>query len=147
MPKFVKNIHKKMSTIIQIDTISQLHKMLNLEEPKHPLITIIDVSDLEVKQEMVGIKVVTNLYSIALKDVHCGLEYGRTNYDFENGTLLFTAPYQALTATKTLDKNEEQGWLLFFHPDLLHKFSLAQKISHASESLKLNKDGNREISF
>lgn len=78
----LKIYHPRMSTIIQINSISQLHDMLNLKVPKHPLITIINVCDLEVKQEIVGVKVVTNLYSIALKDVHCGLEYGRTNYDF-----------------------------------------------------------------
>jgi AraC-like DNA-binding protein len=143
-----------MSTIIQINSISELHKALNIEEPKHSLITIINVCDLEVKQEMIGVKVVTNLYSIAIKDVHCGLEYGRTNYDFENGTLLFTAPYQALIATKTLDKNEEQGWLLFFHPDLLRKFSLAKKINEynffgyfTNEALHLTKDERNTLNI
>ncbi len=136
-----------MDTIIHVNSILQLHEMLNFKEPKHPLITIINVSDLEVKQEMVGVKVVTNLYCIALKDEHCGMEYGRTSYDFEKGTLLFTAPLQALTATKTLNKNEEEGWLLFFHPDLLHKSSLAQKINQytffeyeANEALHLSKE-------
>lgn len=143
-----------MSTIIQINSISELHKALNLEEPKHSLITIINVCDLEVKKEMIGVKVVTNLYSIAIKDVHCGLEYGRTKYDFENGTLLFTAPYQALIATKTLDKNEEQGWLLFFHPDLLRKFSLAKKINQynffgyfTNEALHLTKDERNTLNI
>jgi len=136
-----------MSTLIQVNSILQLHEMLNFKEPKHPLITIINVSDLEVKQEMVGVKVVTKLYCISLKDEHCGMEYGRTSYDFEKGTLLFTAPLQALTATKTLNKNEEEGWLLFFHPDLLHKYSLAQKINQytffeyeANEALHLSKE-------
>lgn len=136
-----------MDTIIHVNSILQLHEMLNFEKPEHPLITIINVCDLEVKQEMVGVKVVTNLYCIALKDEHCGMEYGRTSYDFEKGTLLFTAPLQALTATKTLNKNEEEGWLLFFHPDLLLKSSLAQKINQytffeyeANEALHLSNE-------
>lgn len=136
-----------MDTIIQLNSILQLHKMLNFEDPKHPLITIINVSDLEVKQEMVGVKVVTDLYCIALKDEHCGMEYGRRSYDFKKGTLLFTAPYQVLMATKTLDKDEEDGWLLFFHPDLLHKSSLAREIKQysffgyeANESLHLSEE-------
>ncbi len=136
-----------MDTIIHVNSILQLHEMLNFEKPEHPLITIINVCDLEVKQEMVGVKVVTNLYCIALKDEHCGMEYGRTSYDFEKGTLLFTAPLQALTATKTLNKNEEEGWLLFFHPDLLLKSSLALKINQytffeyeANEALHLSNE-------
>jgi len=136
-----------MSTILQINSISELHKALNLEEPKHSLITIINVCDVEIKQEIIDVKVVTNLYCIAVKDVPCGLKYGRTNYDYENGSLIFTAPYQALIATETQEKNEKQGWLLFFHPDLLMKFSLAEKINQynffgysTNEALHLTKD-------
>lgn len=118
-----------MAEIIQIKSIVQLHNMLHLPEPKHPLISAINVTDLAIGEEMLEVKVVANLYCVALKDEHCGLEYGRQQYDFENGSLLFTAPNQVLSATKTLSENEEEGWLLFFHPDLIRKTHLAQQIS------------------
>ncbi|WP_457610380.1 helix-turn-helix domain-containing protein [Lutibacter sp.] len=117
-----------MEQIIKVNSIEQIHEILNLGKPKHPLITVINVSDLEIPQEIVGVKVVTNMYCIALKDEHCGMEYGWNSYDFENGTLLFTAPYQAFSATKPLAKNEEEGWMFFFHPDFLKKSFLAKKI-------------------
>lgn len=135
-----------MEQIIKVNSIEQTHEILNLGKPKHPLITVINVSDLEIPQEMVGVKVITNMYCIALKDEHCGMEYGWNSYDFENGTLLFTAPYQAFSATKTLSKNEEEGWMLFFHPDFLKKSFLAKKIVQynffeyqANEALHLSK--------
>ncbi|MDM8159579.1 helix-turn-helix transcriptional regulator [Labilibaculum sp. K2S] len=134
-----------METIIKVNSISQLHEMLNMDTPKHPLITIIDVADVEVTQEMVDIKVVTDLYCIALKDVHCGMEYGRNSCDFENGALIFTAPLQAFTATKPVEKNENKGWMLFFHPSFLKKSHLSQKMTqyyffeyHANEALHLS---------
>lgn len=130
---------------IQIESIVQLHNALNLPEPKHPLISAINVKDLVITEEMLGIKVIANLYCVALKDEHCGLEYGRQNYDFEKGTLLFTAPNQALTATKVTKKNEGEGWLLYFHPDLIKKTHLAQQLSafsffeyNANEALHLS---------
>lgn len=135
-----------MESIVKVKSIEQMHEILNLGKPEHPLITVINVSDLEIPQEMVGIKVVTNMYCIALKDEHCGLRYGRNSYDFENGTLIFTAPHQAFSATKSQVKNEEEGWLLFFHPDFLKKSFLAKKISQykffeyqANEALHLSK--------
>ncbi len=135
-----------MEPILKVNSIEQVHEILNLGKPEHPLITVINVFDLEIPQEMVGVKVVTNMYCIALKDEHCGLRYGRNSYDFENGTLLFTAPHQAFSATKSLTKNEEEGWMLFFHPDFLKKSFLAKKISQynffeyqANEALHLSK--------
>ncbi|PCH50826.1 MAG: AraC family transcriptional regulator [Flavobacteriaceae bacterium] len=135
-----------MEQIIKINSIEQLHEILNLDKPEHPLITVINISDIEIPQEMVGVKVVTNMYYIALKDAHCGLEYGMSSYDFDNGMLLFTAPHQAFSATKPLTKNEEEGWMLFFHPDFLKKSFLAKKIVQynffgyqANEALHLSK--------
>lgn len=135
-----------MDTIIKLNSIEQIHEMLNLDKPEHPLITAINISDLEIPQEMVGVKIVTNMYCITLKDEHCGLEYGMSSYDFDNGTLLFIAPHQVFFATKPLTKNEEEGWMLFFHPDFLKKSFLAKKIGQynffeyqANEALHLSK--------
>ncbi|WP_456424326.1 helix-turn-helix domain-containing protein [Lutibacter sp.] len=135
-----------METIIKVNSIEQLHEILNLDKPEHSLITVINISDIEISQEIVGVKVVTNMYYIALKDEHCGLEYGMSSYDFDNGTLLFIAPHQAFSATKSLTKNEEEGWMLFFHPDFLKKSFLAKEIGQynffeyqANEALHLSK--------
>ncbi|AMC11461.1 hypothetical protein Lupro_09370 [Lutibacter profundi] len=143
-----------MDTIIKVNSIEQIHEMLNLDKPEHHLITVINVSDLEIPQEMVGVKIVTHMYCIALKDEHCGLEYGRSSYDFSNGVLLFTAPHQAFSATKPLTKNEGEGWLLFIHPDFFKKSFLEKKISQynffeyqANEALHLSKSEINSLNF
>jgi len=134
-----------MEEIIRVNSIEEIHEKFNLGKPEHPQITVINISDIEIPQEMVGVKVVTNLYCIALKETDGNIVYGRNSYDFENGTLLFTAPHQAFSATKPLTKNEEEGWMLFFHPDYLNKSLLAKEISkynffeyQANEALHLS---------
>jgi hypothetical protein len=52
------------------------------------------------------------------------MKYGRGQYDFNQGSLMFTAPQQVI-ASSTDIKNIE-GWGLFFHPDLLHNTELGR---------------------
>jgi len=117
-----------MSDIIRIKSITQLHDLLGFEKPTHPLITIIDISRWEIGEEWVGVKAMTDLYCIALKDAGCGLEYGRNTYDFGEGVLMFTAPNQVLLTTKPQSLGERTGWMLFFHPDLIRNTPLGHHI-------------------
>ncbi len=114
--------------IIQLKSISQLHELSGFEKPKHPLVSIIDVSQWEIPEAYVGLKTVSSLYSIGLKDGSCGLQYGRNTYDFDEGVLFFAAPNQVQSITKTQKKNEVHGWMLFFHPDLIRNTALGQII-------------------
>lgn len=50
--------------IFRITSISQLHTMLQLESPKHPLISLIDTADLQVPEQNVGTKVIYDFYTI-----------------------------------------------------------------------------------
>ncbi len=109
-----------------------MHQVWNYEKPKHPLISVIDVSKIAISKEMLKIKVILDLYHIAVKDKNCGVEYGRNHYDFEEGVLMFTSPGQAITATKTIKLNENKGWMLFFHPDLIRDSHLGQHIKEYS---------------
>jgi AraC-like DNA-binding protein len=114
--------------IIQLKSISQLHELCSFEKPKHPLVSIIDVSQWEIPEAYVGLKTVSSLYSIGLKDGSCGLQYGRNTYDFDEGVLFFAAPNQVQSITKAQKKNEVNGWMLFFHPDLIRNTALGQII-------------------
>jgi AraC-like DNA-binding protein len=114
--------------IQNIRSISQLHELFGFGKPTHPLISIIDVSKWEIPKEFVGIKYTSDLYSIALKDKSCGLQYGRNSYDFNEGVLIFTAPDQVQSVMKAQALNEIQGWMLFFHPDLIRNTSLGKTI-------------------
>lgn len=119
-------------SITHIKSIAQLHESMGRSKPSHPLISIIDVSTIEIGEEWVGLKMTSDFYTIALKDKSCGLHYGRNHYDFDEGVLIFTAPNQVMSVEHTQELNEIQGWMLFFHPDLIRHTPLGEAIDDYS---------------
>jgi AraC-like DNA-binding protein len=117
---------------IHSNSISELHQIKRLEQPLHPLISIIDVSKIAYGEEVLGVKISSSLYCIALKDKISGFSYGRNHYDFNEGVLMFTAPNQALTINETQQIGEVNGWMLYFHPDLIRNTSLGKRIDEYS---------------
>jgi len=118
--------------IKNIKSISQLHEIFGFGKPTHPLITIIDVSKWEIPEQFIGVKYTADLYCMGLKDKSCGLQYGRNTYDFNEGVLIFTAPGQVQSVSKAQALNEIQGWMLFFHPDLIRNSPLGKHIDDYS---------------
>jgi AraC-like DNA-binding protein len=81
------------------------------------------------------VKVINNLYQVTLKQLGCGnLMYGKNSYDYEQGTLVFTSPGQVtiFEGEMPTENDTDEGWILAFHPDLIRKSSLADKISQYS---------------
>lgn len=118
-----------------INSISQAHQSMGLPAPKHPLVTVVQTKDFNTKQDFTGIKTINNLYQITLKQLGCGnLFYGKNSYDYEEGTLVFTSPGQVTMFEGEMPAEDESnaGWILAFHPDLIRKSSLADKISQYS---------------
>ncbi len=116
-----KNIHRSK-------TIAELHQGMGLEKPNHPLITIVNTEHLSYGEEIVGMRFCSDMYCIAHKDNGCGIDYGRNRYEFDEGSLLFTAPEQVFTVTKAQELNQSKGWMLYFHPDLIHNTPLGNAI-------------------
>ncbi len=116
--------------IVRISSISQLHQMTGLSKPTHPLISVVDVSQWDVNPQWMGVKFAIDLYSIALKDTSCAMDYGRNSYDFNEGVLIFTGPNQVITAQKQQEPKEVSGWVLFFHPDLIRNTPLGKSIDN-----------------
>jgi AraC-like DNA-binding protein len=114
--------------IIQIKSISELLEGSGFGKPTHPLIAVVDTANIAFGKEMLGLKITSNLYSIALKDASCGLDYGRNSYDFNEGVLFFSAPNQVFTVTKVQEINQVKGWMLYFHPDLIRNSKLGDQI-------------------
>ena len=114
------------SNILQFDSIAHIHEVMSLPAPAHPLISMINSGDLEMKPEMDGMRMTANLYCIAQKTKSPGLGYGRKHYDFEEGMLMFIAPHQVLRGHSNIRENE--GWMLFFHPDLIRTTPLGSSI-------------------
>ena len=121
-----------MSNILKITSITHLHEVLGYEKPRHPLVSIIDVSKLKMDASLIGIKMSSDMYSISLKDHDCGMLYGRSHYDFEEGVLAFYEPGQVVTQTQEVNPGEQSGWMLFFHPDLIRKSGLGSRIKEYS---------------
>lgn len=118
-----------MKEIFNINSITQLHKLLKLEFPLHPLVTVIHYDehlDMSVLDE--GTYVMA-LYQVSLKPVvGCEMIYGRNSYDFQEGTLVFTKPGQALSYKSQPSSNTGTGWALLFHPDFIRSFPLGTRI-------------------
>ena len=108
-------------SIIHSKSITELHKNMGLDAPSNPLISIIDTKILTYGRDAVGNRFSSDLYCVAMKDSNCGIDYGRNHYDFNEGVLIFTAPNQIITLTKLQKTNEVEGWMLYFHPDLIRK--------------------------
>lgn len=115
--------------IMKIKSISEMHRMLGLEPPKHPLITIFNWEDVQVEQGS-EMAVCFDFYMISQKEICCGIvKYGRNSYDFEEGTMMFIAPGQVISSAVDRDAT---GWALFFHPDLIRKTPLVNRMSEFS---------------
>ncbi|WP_069658647.1 helix-turn-helix domain-containing protein [Arcticibacter eurypsychrophilus] len=112
------------TTPVRINTITELHRMLNLPAPLHPLISIVEYAKIE---PPTGVSAVFDFYSISLKRGANKLTYGQQVYDFDEGVLYFMAPNQVLAAEENT-VHERSGWILFLHPDFLWGTSLAKTI-------------------
>ena len=118
-----------MDKIIKIDSVTQYNNLRGIET-MHPLITIIDLS----KTKAIPAQTFNfGLYAIYLKEINCGeLKYGRNLYDYQEGTLVFTAPGQVIGVQPNVKTFEPKGWGLLFHPELIKGTPLGKHIQDYS---------------
>ncbi len=117
-----------MSTFFHTKTISEVHHFLGIKPPVHPLITIIKKWPV-VDFDFTNTKITSDLFIISMKGGAGTIGYGRSTYDYENGTMVFTAPKQALTFDSNIDYTSYTGWTILFHPDLIRKSVLGSEIT------------------
>ncbi len=111
---------------IRIKTISQLHQLMGLPKPHHPLIEIVNLST---QKKDTGIAaIIFDLYVITLKRGCNKLFYGQQQYDFDEGIMAFLSPGQILRGESENMPENIEGWMMFIHPDFLWNTSLAKKI-------------------
>ncbi|MBW8244902.1 helix-turn-helix transcriptional regulator [Muricauda oceani] len=117
--------------IKKIRTISEFHRLKNLEKPKHPLISLVDYSQLKDSPEDNDVNWLHNFYSIAIKrNLDVKMMYGQQEYDFDEGLMSFLAPNQVLNVVVEDDttNSDRSGWLLLFHEDFIWNTTLAKSI-------------------
>ena len=122
-------------------TVSDYARHYGLPAPTHPLLLVIDLAAARDRaaaeapltaagQARLLAPVVPQLYTIFLKRNLKGLlYYGHQPYDFSEGVLGFSAPGQVFRVAEGLDTSAVTGWMLVFHPDLLARYPLGQKMA------------------
>jgi AraC-like DNA-binding protein len=113
-----------------IDSISELHRLLQLPPPHHPLISIFRFEDITCYDDEKLEAVAYNFYCVALKKNFTEpMKYGQHYYDFDEGTMTFFAPKQVVI-TEIRDDWELEGFWLVFHPDFIQGYSFATEIQN-----------------
>lgn len=118
-----------MDEIEKMDQVSQYNEMAGVET-LHPLISVIDFSKVS---SIRPYRVSFGFYAVFLKEVMCGdMRYGKNNYDYQEGTMVFTGPGQVVGVAGNAKPLKPKGWALLFHPDLIRGTALGRNIKKYS---------------
>ncbi|MBS7564781.1 helix-turn-helix transcriptional regulator [Mucilaginibacter sp. Bleaf8] len=113
---------------IHIETIAQMHQMLDVAKPRHPLFSILrfeDFPEIEIEQRT---RLITNFYQVTLKTAHpCKIQYGQNIFDFDEGIISCFAPKQVTFIDQDF-RFATSGWQVSIHPDFLRLHPLGKKI-------------------
>jgi AraC-like DNA-binding protein len=117
--------------VFRVTSISELHSIAGFKKPKHPLISVIDYSKVNVVDAPESGSFVCSFYTVNFKK-NCHFMYGRQPFDHQEGTLHCTAPEQIITFDRERDSGSSEGWGLYFHPELIRNSNLGKKIHEYS---------------
>lgn len=117
-----------MSEIIDLVTVNDYCAGLGLST-LHPLVSIVDLSEGKWPAQK-GTKAVRyHFYAVFLKQgENCIIRYGRQNYDYQDGTLVFVGPGQVVDISQIPSDFKPSGYALLFHPDLLLRTTLQRNM-------------------
>ncbi len=136
-----------MENTLHIATIQKLHELAGISAPKHQLFSVHRIENLRNLGPNFPKRLSYGFYSIGLKkDLRGYLKYGRTHYDFQQGALGFTAPFQVMEFNSDL-MNNGTGWILLIHENLIanslseHQFDTYAFFNYdVNEGLHLSED-------
>src|SRR5690606_5828522 len=111
-----------------INSISELHRLLELPKPKHPLVSVINFEEIKCFEDENLRSVSYNFYCIAVKKNFEGkMKYGQQYYDFDEGVMTFFSPMQVVT-TDIVEDLKLSGYWLVVHPDFIRNYPLGRTI-------------------
>lgn len=136
-----------------IKTISELHNLFGLSKPKHPLVSVVRHSDMLIDSVFTNQRFSMDMYLISLKgNQEATLKYGRNQYDFQEGSMVFIAPNQVFASSSTDFSKTHDEWTMIVHSDFIHGVGLQDSIRQysffnyeESESLHLSDDEKRSL--
>lgn len=111
-------------------TLSSYMEYLELPRPEHPMLSVFrSKGDGYLPCPKESSPPITNdCYSISLKKIVSGnLNYGRTKYDFTNGTMIFISPRQVLQWDTSM-VYDQKGFSIHIHEDFFKGTELVQQI-------------------
>jgi AraC family transcriptional activator of pobA len=112
---------------VLFNSISELHRALGLPKPLHPLISLVDYSNIKADTADLGKGMLFNFFKISFKKNFSGkIKYGQSYYDFDEGGLSFVSPNQLISTAE--DEGDYSGYTLLVHPDFIRAFPLGTKI-------------------
>ncbi len=118
----------KSTKPLRIKSISEYHRLMKLDQPAHPLISVISFEDIKRMADDSPQSLTHDFYSIALKRNFNGkIKYGQQEYDFDEGVMIFISPGQVFSI-EAYEELKHVGWLLLIHPDYLWNTPLAKSI-------------------
>lgn len=135
-------------------TLSAYLDYLELPRPEHPMLSVFSAKgDGYLPCPKASSPPITNdCFSISLKKIVKGeLNYGRTQYDFTNGALIFIAPRQVLQWDESV-VYDQKGFSINFHEDFIKGTELAHQIKKygffsysANEALHLSPKEEKQM--
>ena len=120
----------KKAAPYKIESISELHRLLHLPKPIHPLISVIDFENLKFDSNEIWGIFYYDFYCVAIKKGALGkFRYGQGHYDFDEGVMSFTKPGQIFSVTNPTD-DPVSGYMMIFKPDLIRHYELVKVIGN-----------------
>ena len=118
-----------MPKVSKFESVSEVHRMLKIPGPVHPLISLMDATEGQIDLCRLPSTYVTSFYKISFITKLGGkFKYGQGYYDFNEGSLLFTAPNQLIGGSEKYE--DSAGYSLLIHRDFLQGYPLATKIKN-----------------
>lgn len=116
----------------RITTISTFHELLGLPRPEHPLVSVINLAEIQSLPEALLGSRTFDFYTISLKRCGSGsFKYGQQGYHVQGGVMYFIAPGQVFSPpvkSEAPGSPPMSGWALYIHPDFLWNTALAKSI-------------------
>lgn len=117
------------NTVINLKSVQDYCHHLGITA-QHPLVSIVDMGELPFIRHAMKC---FGFYAVYYKELECGtLLYGRSKYDYEEGTMVFVGPNQVVGQNDGSMAYNPKGLILMFHPNLLHGTTLVGRMKEYS---------------
>ena len=139
-----------MKEILQLDTIKKYNDLYGLEN-QNPSVSIVDLT--KAKHIVNHVKMNYGIYALYLKsNLSCAIQYGRKQYDYQEGTIVCFAPGQVGEVNTKENEVRPVVYGILFDPSFIKGTNLSKQMEKyhffsydVAESLHLSDDERKVI--